>query len=332
MESNIISLKIKENRKLLGLTQEQFSKTIESSLGLVKMYETGVRKPSKKMKDKICKICNISLNELEGLNDKEKLRTEISSKISNIKVEEKDQKAIKEDCISYFYNVLDTKKGKKIKSNNELSNIVQIITNTIEQFIRNNYLKVDTKKQYKEDVLQDFLNLDENKMNFINSKQVNKILFNDDQYVEFIRNNIDFINSVINELQFNIITEKYVIPLVNKIFEKWEDNINNATDFIELPSSLKDNKYVALYVNKELSNLKYEVGNILIVEWKSTYKNQDDVIVINKGELQIRRFYITSKITTLKPLNINEDIENYSNSELNSKDIQIIGKVIGIKI
>lgn len=332
MESNIISLKIKENRKLLGLTQEQFSKKIESSLGLVKMYETGVRKPSKKMKDKICEICNISLNELEGLNDKEKLRTEISSKISNIKVEEKDQKAIKEDCISYFYNVLDTKKIKKIKSNNELSNIVQIITNTIEQFIRNNYLKVDTKKPYKEDVLQDFLNLDENKMNFINSKQVNKILFNDDQYVEFIRNNIEFINSVINELQFNIITEKYVIPLVNKIFEKWEDNINNATDFIELPSSLKDNKYVALYVNKELSNLKYEVGNILIVEWKSTYKNQDDVIVINKGELQIRRIYITSKITTLKPLNINEDVENYSNSELNSKDIQIIGKVIGIKI
>lgn len=332
MESNIISLKIKENRKLLGLTQEQFSKKIESSLGLVKMYETGVRKPSKKMKDKICEICNISLNELEGLNDKEKLRTEISSKISNIKVEEKDQKAIKEDCISYFYNVLDTKKIKKIKSNNELSNIVQIITNTIEQFIRNNYLKVDTKKPYKEDVLQDFLNLDENKMNFINSKQINKTLFNDDQYVEFIRNNIEFINSVINELQFNIITEKYVIPLVNKIFEKWEDNINNATDFIELPSSLKDKKYVAIYVNKELSNLKYEVGNILIVEWKSAYKNQDDVIIINKGELQIRRIYITSKITTLKPLNINEDVENYSNSKLNSKDIQIIGKVIGIKI
>ncbi len=332
METNIIGLKIKENRKLLGLTQEQFSKKIESSLGLVKMYETGVRKPSKKMKDKICKICNISLNELEGLNDKEKLKTELSSKISNIKVEEKKQTTIKEECITYFYNLLDTKKKKKNTNNYQVSNIVQIITNTIEQFIRNNYLKTDTKKQSKEEVLQDFLNLGESNCNFLTVKQVNKMLFNDDQYVEFIRNNIDFISSTINELQFNIITEKYVIPLVNKIFEKWEDNINNATDFIELPSSLKDNKYVALYVNKELSNLKYEVGNILIIEWKSTYQNQDDVIVINKDKLQIRRIYITSKVTTLKPLNINEDVENYSNTELNSKDIQIIGKIIGMKI
>jgi transcriptional regulator with XRE-family HTH domain len=327
MESNIISLKIKANRKLLGLTQEQFSKKIESSLGLVKMYETGVRKPSKKMKDKICEICNISLNELEGLNDKEQLKTDISSKISNIKIKEKDQETIKKNCIAYFYNIIDTKKEKNIKSNNELSNIIQIVTNTIEQFIRTNYLRTD-----KEQAKQDFLNLDKDKMNFIDVKSLNKMLFNDDKYIEFIKNNMDFISTVINELQFNIVSEKYVIPLVSTIFDKWEDNINNANDFIELPSSLKDNKYVALYVNDELSNFKYEVGNILIVEWKGQYKSKDDVIIIEKGKTKIRRFYNNSKIVTLKPLNINEDIETYSNSKITEKNIKIIGKIIGIKI
>lgn len=324
MEQSIINIKIKQHRKLLGLTQEELSKKLKSSLGLVKMYESGIRKPSKNMKEKLCDVYNISLNELEGLNDKEELKREISSKIANIKVEETEQHIIKEQCMMYFYTIIDNKE----KDNIEPANISRVIINTIEQFAKNKYLNIDSKERVK----QDFINLDINEDSFVSAKQVNNILFNDDKYVDFVKNNIDFIRNVINELQFNAITEKYLIPLVYQVSVELENNINNAKDFIELPNSLKDKEYIALYITGEIANLKYELGNIAIIELNGEYQNKDDVLVINNGINQIRRFYKNKTGITLQPLNTSYDIESYTNTEMKANNIQIIGKIIGLKL
>lgn len=324
MEQSIINIKIKQHRKLLGLTQEELSKKLKSSLGLVKMYESGIRKPSKNMKEKLCNVYNISLNELEGLNDKEELKREISSKIANIKVEETEQHIIKEQCMMYFYTIVDNKEKDNIK----LANISRVIINTTEQFAKNKYLNIDSKEQIK----QDFINLDINEDSFVSAKQVNNILFNDDKYVDFVKNNIDFIRNVINELQFNAVTEKYLIPLVYQVSVKLENNINNAKDFIELPNSLKDKEYIALYITGEIANLKYELGNIAIIELNGEYQNKDDVLVINNGINQIRRFYKNKTGITLQPLNTSYDIESYTNTEMKANNIQIIGKIIGLKL
>lgn len=333
MDVGLFNIKIKQHRKALGLTQEEFAQKLQSSLGLVKMYETGTRSPSKKMKEKICNICSISLAELEGLADKEKLKKEISSKISNIQIEEKEQEHIREDCQEYFYDILNYKEKKNFKSN--VTNIVHIIVNTIEEFIRNNYLNIDSKEQLKSSSLDEeknkFLNINTSEMNFISVKQANTLIDNNSLY-KFLKTNIEFIISIINELQFNIISSKYTIPLVTHISNKWEDNVNNAIDFIEIPASLQDNKYVALCVTNELANQKYEVGNILIIEWNSDYKYKDDIILLTNGNIQIRRIYITSKAITLVPLNISSDTETYTTTEFSEKEIQIIGKIVGIKI
>lgn len=324
MEQSIINIKIKQHRKLLGLTQEELSKKLKSSLGLVKMYESGIRKPSKNMKEKLCDVYNISLNELEGLNDKEELKREISSKIANIKVEETEPHIIKEQCMMYFYTIIDNKE----KDNIEPANISRVIINTIEQFAKNKYLNIDSKEQVK----QDFINLDINEDSFVSAKQVNNILFNDDKYVDFVKNNIDFIRNVINELQFNAVTEKYLIPLVYQVSVELENNINNAKDFIELPNSLKDKEYIALYITGKIANLKYELGNIAIIELNGEYQNKDDVLVINNGINQIRRFYKNKTGITLQPLNTSYDIESYTNTEMKANNIQIIGKIIGLKL
>ena len=145
------------------------------------------------------------------------------------------------------------------------------------------------------------------------------------QLVSFIHTNINFIENAINEVQFNTKTEKYLIPLLSSISLCWEDNVNNANNFLELPNSLKlkDKLHFAFYVQDDSMNSRYCNNDIAIVK--------DDIIVYINGKVHMRRILKNKTGIILQPLNPNYDIESYSNYEIKEKDIQIIGKIIGIK-
>ena len=62
----IIGERIKENRLILGLTQEQLAKKLGVSTGIITAYERGLKTPSDELKSKICDLLNISFNDLMG--------------------------------------------------------------------------------------------------------------------------------------------------------------------------------------------------------------------------------------------------------------------------
>jgi transcriptional regulator with XRE-family HTH domain len=60
----LIGLRIKENRQLKNLTQEELAELIEISPGFMSLIETGRKKPSLDTLLAICKELQITLNEI----------------------------------------------------------------------------------------------------------------------------------------------------------------------------------------------------------------------------------------------------------------------------
>lgn len=315
----IINIKIKQYRKSCELTQEDIANKLKISLGSVKMYENGTRKPSKKIKEDICTLFNISINELEGLNDRIKLKNEIVSKLNNLDFTDNEIKELKRNSINFFYNIGTENEDKVSLMNKEKikgkENSYIVVIRAIIDFIEKNYFPyIQTQTR---DTIESY----------------NKHSMYTKQLVSFIHTNINFIENTINEVQFNTKTEKYLIPLLSSISLCWEDNVNNANNFLELPNSLKlkDKLHFAFYVQDDSMNSRYCNNDIAIVEWGDNYKNKDDIIVYINGKVHIRRILKNKTGIILQPLNPNYDIESYSNYEIKEKDIQIIGKIIGIK-
>lgn len=79
----LIGLRIKENRQLKNITQEELAELIEISPGFMSLIETGRKKPSLETLLAICRKLEITLNELLTGNQIV-LETDYSSDLSAI--------------------------------------------------------------------------------------------------------------------------------------------------------------------------------------------------------------------------------------------------------
>lgn len=64
-----MKLRIYEAREKTGMTQEQLSELIDVSQRSVSGYECNIREPSIDTLMKICKVCNVSINYILGLEE-----------------------------------------------------------------------------------------------------------------------------------------------------------------------------------------------------------------------------------------------------------------------
>lgn len=315
---NIVSIKIKQYRKLYGYTQEEFANQLNISVASVKMYENSTRTPSKKIKIDICRLCNITLNELDGINDRIELKNEISSKLDNIDYTEIEFADLKRKSIEFLYHV-NTESGLaqslKCYNTKNKNDYYIIVIRAILYYIQHKYMPVDENEALK-----------------IMIQREDSIY---DKYcINFIKDNINFLETVINEIQPKTSIEKYLIPLVSELSEDWNFNVSNTNKFIELPYSLKkkNKSFIAFCINDESMIPKYEKENIVIIEWKDEFEDKDDIVISINGNIKIRRIYKNKTGIILKPLNPNYDIEFYSNYEVKAFNIIVLGKIIGLNL
>lgn len=303
---NILNFKIRIYRKKFKLRQEDLAQRINVSTQLIRMYENGTRNPSEDKKKAICDLFGITLYELEGLNDKECLRKELLEALCSIGIKDNKDK-LRNDLINNFYKIANNDENYISNYIEKKSNDV-ILTRHIIEFILKNYIckSIYTATEFNSNLLKN-----NNLYKYLKS---------------FIISNIRFIESVIEDVFAN------------------SDEIEGITlidNFTEIPNLLNTKKKILLskytdafaYIIKDNDMApKFEIGNTIFIEKTSKY-NDDDYIL-----LKIKEKYILRKIKKLENgialESTNPIIKNeyYTNEEIEKSNLEIIGKIIGIKI
>jgi transcriptional regulator, XRE family len=312
---NIENFKIRKYRKQLKLRQEDLATQLGVSTQLIRMYENGTRNPSLETEKALCKLFNITLNEFEGGTDKEQLKVELQNLILTFNINKATFQLHKIETLKMFYYL----------TYDNLSEIANIISNTqsypeqITKYILNFILK-----HYLCESI--FLNYPYNdKLIYENNPNINK------QLIEFIKSNMRFIESTIEELYYNENNTKCMIPITDNISNNFEQLKTNATEFLEVAQKYKNKKMFGYKITNDEMSMKYELGNIALVELTNNFSNDDDVIVIINKKVVLRRIRKNENGIIIQALNPVYGSEFYSNEEIQTKDIQIIGKIIGIK-
>lgn len=312
---NIENFKIRQYRKQFKLRQEDLATKIDVSTQLIRMYENGTRNPSLETKRAICNLFNITLNELEGGIDKEQLKLEIANKLNTFNLEENIFNRTKIKIIDNFYSVCKDNLQLKDILNNDYSPVNEI-QQYIVNFILKNYIceSIFTNTTYNEHLI---------------TKSFEKF---SSLITNFIKSNFRFIESTIEELQYKEDNCKNLIPIMNNIHNNWNELNSNAREFIENNAQVLNKKLFGYKIENTEMSIKYEIGNIAILEWTNDFYDNDDVLLCIDDVIKLRRIKKYECGISIQSLNQVFENEFYTNEELNKKNIQIIGKVIGIKI
>lgn len=105
-EFEILGTRLKLLRKRLKVNQIEFSKMIGISSATLSAYETGVKNPSLAVLKNIAKTCNVSIDWLCGLSEKESLSSDDSIKTYSdiIKMLVEMEKYISINCRFFYYD------------------------------------------------------------------------------------------------------------------------------------------------------------------------------------------------------------------------------------
>ena len=312
---NIENFKIRKYRKQFNLRQEDLAIKLDVSTQLIRMYENGTRNPSIVKKRLICNLFDITLNELEGFNDKEQLKIELMNLILSLNLNKETFEISKEEALRDIHLL-----------NNDMIEIPYIISNAqlytsriirhILNFILENYIceSIFTSIRYNEHLLDS------------DNPTINKLL------VKFVKSNIRFIESSIEEIHYNDNDSRYMIPIVEILSDDWEQMKLNTAEFLEVPQKYRDKKLFGYKITNDEMSMKYEVGNVLIAYWTNFYSNNDDVIISINGQYKIRRIQKNEYGILVQSLNQVYENKFYTIEEMEEKDIKIIGVVIGIQL
>lgn len=312
---NIENFKIRQYRKQFKLRQEDLATKIDVSTQLIRMYENGTRNPSLEKKRAICNLFNITLNELEGAIDKEQLKLEIANKLNTFNLEENIFNRTKIKIIDNFYSVCKDNLQLKDILNNNYSPVNEIQLYIV-NFILKNYIceSIFTSTTYNEHLI---------------TKSFEKF---SSLITNFIKSNFRFIESTIEELQYKEDNCKNLIPIMNNIHNNWNELNSNAREFIENSTQVLNKKLFGYKVENTEMSMKYEIGNIAILEWTNDFCDNDDILLCIDDVIKLRRIKKYEYGISIQALNQVFENQFYTNEEINKNNIKIIGKVIGIKI
>lgn len=125
--------------------------------------------------------------------------------------------------------------------------------------------------------------------------------------------------------------ETYLINVYSSVHAGiLSEMIENIVDTEEISEKMarSDKTYFGIKVKGNSMNPNYQEGDTLIVEKTSTCNNGDDCIVaINGNEAFLKRVYINSNGITLQALNPNYEPLYFTNDDIKTLPITIIGIV-----
>lgn len=140
----------------------------------------------------------------------------------------------------------------------------------------------------------------------------------------------------INNLQpVSLAKDTIKIPVLGKIpagipMEAIEDII----DYIEIPDdwTIGDKEYFALKINGDSMSPEYLSGDVVIFRKCETCNNGDDcAVMVNGDDATFKRIERKENGIILKPLNAAYEISFFTNKDIESKPVRILGIAVELR-
>lgn len=285
---------IQKYRKELGWSQEELARKLGVSVSTVGMIETDKRNVKDSIKLQLCSLFNISISELMGTNEINfsKLKNSIIFVFLQYKTDKKTFSEVKKETITILENQ-QYLEIKKLNIRRETKDIIKIIL----QF--SNSICLSNLAMY----------------------EGNSIIEKEDRFIQEHKESIiQIINSILyNELQLNSF-----LPVISQytLYHKSE------TTILKNPFEEED-KFLAIKIENEKMNPRYEKGNIVIIQKSDIFINGQDVCFKSKTTYDIGRIYIDNNTVAIKYFNTTYDIQFF---ELEEFKKMYIGFVVSTRL
>lgn len=293
----MIGDKVKELRKLLGMTQKDLAKNLGlKSQTTIAAIENNKNKPSNELLSKMSDLFKVSTDFL----------------LEKVKWDD-----------GYICLLLSVKLNKRMKEENlsveELSMKLNIPAQDLIA-IRNAQLDIDSLASYR--IVADYVDLSKEDINFITSytKKSFKLdlLQESEEYLLTPTESPLFKSDFINVPILGVVRAGSPI-LANE----------NIEGYIPLPASMinHNKEYFALRVKGDSMNLEFKEGSIIIVEKTNTIENGEiGIVLVNDYEATVKKVVKNKNMITLIPMSSNS-IYTPTMYDMVNDEIKIIGKV-----
>lgn len=315
-KKSILSIRIKELRNELNLTQEDLAKKLGlNNKSSIANYESGYSIPSDEIKLKMCNIFSCSMDYLMGLTFHKKPKEELEKKLYDLNVDEAELKFLKNlfqknstiDISLYYLKELSDPSPSNKREIQILNTVLEIALDYIPE-------------------IKDTVGTDEEE------KELNIIIEKNLLSIKTLINSLDE-SKIIHDR--NVSKKCYMIPIVGKIAagkpiladEYLEGYLPVVPNFYGLKTS--DDLFY-LKISSESMNLKVHNGDYALIH-KQDYAEDGDIIVAivnGNDEATLKRYKkINDEFVMLEPMSTYPMEPIIIN--LKETNFKIIGKAIG---
>lgn len=294
------------------LTQKELAEKVQLSEGSISLYEKEERKPSLEVLVKLSDIFNCSIDYLLGRSDYRTKEEEKSNYLKNI-----DYSTIRQFIMD------NSKEFEKIKINKNniksINDYILLFTINFSNIEYNEFVKLYLQQFNTEDI-EHLKNLIEKTFSILNKSEKHLAQYN--KLISLI-NNKDFESNV-----FPIADIPVKVPVIGKISAGLPILATENIEGYEFaPSSyIKEGfDYFYLKVDGDSMNLKFNNGDVVLVQKQDTLENDEIGVILVDDEATVKKFKHENDMIILYPMSTNPEhtVQIYK-----TEQIKIIGKVI----
>ena len=312
-----IQERIKELRTENGYTQEELAKLLGlNSKSNIANYENGANSPSDKIKLKMCKLFNCSMDYLMGLTSYENPKEELEKKLYNFNLTEDEYN----DAINCFMTndiqalsfVLLFSTEQNSKEYNVLLTILAYVSDYISDIkLPNDKSTLDplVKDNFQKEIERAYVPAKK----LLLSLDKNKIIHN---YKENMNNKNYYMTPVYGQISAG---------QPNLVEENIEGRIPIDTDLMDI---YNPEEYFFLRVNGESMNKVIKNGAFALIHKQDTVENGEiAVVLVNGYDATLKKFTKQGDLIILEPNSTDESFETQVYDKTTS--IKILGKYVG---
>ena len=312
-----IQERIKELRTEKGYTQEELAKLLGlNSKSNIANYENGANSPSDKIKLKMCKLFNCSMDYLMGLTSHENPKEELEKRLYNFNLTEDEYN----DAINCFMTndiqALSFVLLFSTEQNSKEYNVLLTILAYVSDYIAD--IKLPNDKSTLDPLVRDNFQKEIERA-YIPAK---KLLLSLDK------------SKIIHNYKENIKNKNYYMcPVYGQISAgqpNWaEENIEGR---IPIDTDLMDiynpEEYFFLRVNGESMNKVVKNGAFALIHKQDIVENGEiAVVLVNGYDATLKKFTKQGDLVILEPNSTNENFKTQVYDKTTS--IKILGKYVG---
>lgn len=317
-KKSVLSIRIKELRNELNMTQEDLAKKLGlNNKSSIANYESGYSIPSDEIKLEMCKLFNCSMDYLMGLTSHENPKEELEKRLYNFDLTEDEYN----DAINCFMTndiqALSFVLLFSTEQNSKEYNVLFTILTYVSDYIAD--IKLPNDKSTLDPLVRDNFQKEIEKA-YIPAK---KLLLSLDK------------RKIIHNYNDNIKTEKYYMcPVYGQISARQpilvDENIEGylPIDPNTYGETTSDNLFY-LKISDESMNLKVKNGDYVLIRKQDYAEDGDIIIAIANDEATLKRYKkLNDQFILLEPMSTDPSIEAIT-IDLKNNNFKIIGKAIG---